>query len=80
MSTIRTAPPAIPDTLLMTAGDLARQLRTSTRTIRRWDQSGQLGPRPLKIGGTVRWRRCDVMAWLSAGCLCRRDWELANKK
>ena len=77
-SSTPTAAPAVPESLLLSAGDLARHLRTTTRTIWRWDQSGQLGPRPLKIGSTVRWRRCEVMAWLSTGCLCRRDWVAAS--
>jgi len=32
-------------------------------------------PRPLKIGGAVRWRLDEIRAWLAAGCPNRQEWE-----
>jgi predicted DNA-binding transcriptional regulator AlpA len=61
--------PPCADTLLVSAADLARELRLSIRTIRRMDASGAL-PRPIRFssGAVIRWRRADIVAWLAAGC------------
>ena len=60
--------------LLVDAIELARQLDMSVRTIRRLDCSGKL-PRPVRIGGAVRWLMTDIEAWLAAGCPDRQRWE-----
>lgn len=39
----------------------------STRTIRRLSDAGK-APKPIRLGALLRWRRLDVLAWLSAGC------------
>jgi predicted DNA-binding transcriptional regulator AlpA len=55
-------------TLLLDAHDLSRELRTSLRTIRRWDAAGIL-PKPIRLtSGAVRWTRDSVVAWLRDGC------------
>jgi predicted DNA-binding transcriptional regulator AlpA len=48
---------------LLTRSDLQRLLRLSDRTIRRLVSSGEF-PRPIKLGGTHRWRREDIRAFL----------------
>jgi prophage regulatory protein len=53
---------------------LAELLGLSLRTIRRLDSSGKL-PRPLRIGGAVRWRLSEVNRWVDAGCPDRAEWE-----
>ncbi len=55
-------------TLLLDAYDLARELRASLRTIRRWDSAGIL-PKPIRLSsGAVRWSREVILAWLRDGC------------
>jgi len=49
----------------MTRPELARFWRVSTRTIERHEMLG-IGPRPIRIGGRVLYRREDVLAWESA--------------
>lgn len=44
-------------------GDVAEFLRVPERTLRRWVASGA-GPRPLRLGRSVRFRPADVAAWL----------------
>lgn len=39
----------------------------STRTVRRLADSGRI-PRPIKLGALLRWRRAEVLDWISAGC------------
>lgn len=69
-------PPAaeLPPALLMTVDDLARELRTSPKTIRRMDAAGRL-PRAVKIGRAKRWPRATIVAWIAAGAPARAEWE-----
>ncbi|MGH7138678.1 MAG: helix-turn-helix transcriptional regulator [Pirellulales bacterium] len=66
--------PELPPALLMTVDDLARELRTSAKTIRRMDQAGRL-PRGIKIGHSRRWARQTIIAWIAAGAPGRKEWE-----
>jgi len=61
-------------TIAVDANQLAEMLGLSVRTVRRLDCSGKL-PRPVRIGGAVRWRRDEIDAWLAAGCPDREQWE-----
>lgn len=56
-----------PDTLAsrITREELALLWRVSARTIERREAMG-IGPRPMKIGGRVLYRREDVLAWEQA--------------
>ena len=49
-------------------------LGLSERTIRRHNAAGKL-PRPVRVGGSVRWRLDEIRAWLDAGCPTRAKWE-----
>ena len=52
---------------LMTVEDLAKVLSVSVRTVWRLRRKACL-PHPVKIGGGVRWRMSDIMAWIERGC------------
>ena len=41
--------------------------------------SGKI-PRPVKIGGAVRWRRQELEDWIAAGCPARSVWDSMNLK
>jgi len=62
------------EVLLIDATGLAKLLGLSLRTVRRLDCSGKL-PRPVRIGGAVRWRVEEVTAWLDADCPGREQWQ-----
>ena len=49
----------------LTNDDLAALLRVPTSTVRYWKHLGE-GPRSLKVGRRVLYRREDVDAWLAA--------------
>lgn len=53
----------MPDELL-TTDDLSGETKIEKRTFDQWRYLGR-GPRFLKIGGHVRYRRADVDAWLA---------------
>jgi len=59
--------------LLLSANDLAKLLGLSLRSIRNLDSAGKL-PRPLRVGGSVRWRRAEIFSWIDSGCPNRETW------
>lgn len=65
--------------LLLTKADLARELRTSVKTIDRMDNAGKL-PRAVRVGRAKRWGRQTIVTWIAAGCPDRHDFERFHKK
>jgi excisionase family DNA binding protein len=60
--------------LLLTADRMAALLEISKRTLWRLRSAGRL-PRPVLLGGSVRWRSDEVRLWVSRGCPTLREWE-----
>lgn len=52
---------------LLTVEDVAALLQVSPRTVWRMRSSCQI-PKPIKVGGGVRWRRQDIESWIAQGC------------
>ncbi len=65
-------------TMLLSAGDVAREFGVSTKTVRRLDLTGKI-PRPVHIGRSVRWRWRELVAWLAAGAPPRDEWHWEPK-
>jgi excisionase family DNA binding protein len=73
-------PPAVAALpLLVRAKQLAVLLGVSVRTIHTWDAAGRL-PAPIRIGGSVSWRRDEIDDWLHAGCPSRAEWSARSGK
>lgn len=61
---------------LLNKAQLGRFLgNVSIATIERLHSTGRLGPRPVKLGRLVRWRRDEIEAWIKAGLPWRTQWE-----
>ena len=61
--------------IAISAKQLSRLLGVSLRQVWRLNATGKL-PRPIRIGGSVRWNRAEVIRWFSeAGCPDRQTWE-----
>lgn len=58
---------------LIPVSEVAKILGFCIRKVKSMDKSGLL-PMSLKIGGSRRWRRADLYAWLAADCPPRRVW------
>lgn len=41
--------------------------------------SGGQVPRPITLGGSVRWRATELREWIAAGCPDRRTWEAMQR-
>ena len=52
-------------TRLLTVEELAERLGLVRDTLYHWRVRGE-GPRAIKVGGRVRYRQCDVEAWLQS--------------
>jgi excisionase family DNA binding protein len=61
------APATIPFPELLSAETVAALLQVSVRTVWRLRASGRL-PRPVQVGGSIRWRADDVRQWIGEGC------------
>ena len=60
---------------LLSAESLAQMIQVSVRTVWRLRSSGKL-PRPVKVGGSIRWRADEVQNWIEDGCPAYAEWEL----
>jgi len=59
---------------LLTAKALGQMLALSKRQIFRLNSCGRI-PKPIRIGGAVRWSAGEISAWLAAGAPERNTWE-----
>ena len=61
--------------LVISAKVLAQLLGVSIRQIWRLNATAKL-PKPSRLGGSVRWLRKEIEAFLEAGCPDRQTWEM----
>ena len=61
------APPDPPEQLLISAPEVAKILGISTRSVWRLRSAGKIVP-PIEIGGLVRWKKADILAWIDQDC------------
>ena len=59
---------------LLSAKMLGDMLSLSKRQVFRLNSAGRI-PKPIRIGGAVRWSADEISAWLSASAPDRRTWE-----
>lgn len=63
---------------LLTAKQVGLMLALSKRQIFRLNASGKL-PRPVRIGGAVRWKLADIIRWQELDCPDRKTFEARQK-
>ena len=59
---------------LLTAKDAAKLCRLSKRSWFRLSSACRI-PKPVRIGGSVRWRQSDIELWLEWNCPDRKEFE-----
>jgi predicted DNA-binding transcriptional regulator AlpA len=61
-----TVSPPVPPSLI----DTAESARLSGCSVRHWRRLVAAGraPQPVRLGGLVRWRRTELLAWIADGC------------
>lgn len=60
--------------LLIDIRQLAALLSRSVASLERDQAAGRL-PAPVRVGGSKRWRRAEIEAWVAAGCPARAAWD-----
>jgi predicted DNA-binding transcriptional regulator AlpA len=63
---------------LLTAKAVGQMLSLSKRQIFRLNSCGRI-PRPLRIGGSVRWSEHTISKWLAAGAPDRKAFEAMQR-
>ena len=66
------------DGLLIDIKGVAMMLGRSPRSVYRDDTAGRM-PKPIKLGGSKKWRAAELLEWIEAGCPDRRKWEASRK-
>ena len=64
---------------LLKASDVGKILNLSKRQVFRLRSSGRIC-KPVKIGGSIRWRESEIVLWIQAGCPDLMRWEIIRKK
>ena len=59
---------------LINVRTVAEMLGISLRQVWRLNATGRL-PKPIRLGGSVKWRRSEILAWLGQNCPARAEWE-----
>ncbi len=62
------------EAIAVCARELAEMLGISLRQTWRLNSAGRL-PRPIRLGGSVRWNRAEVQQWFETACPDRQTWE-----
>jgi len=52
---------------MLPVGDVGALLACSARHVYRLSDAGLMPP-PLRLGSLVRWRKTELLDWISAGC------------
>jgi len=60
--------------LLLSAAETARLLCISRSAFYTLLSSGRIGPLPVRLGRSVRWRIDEIRDWVEAGCPSRDRW------
>ena len=65
----------IPDGVeLLSVRQVAWMLGCGQSVVRQRDKQRML-PKPVRLGGSVKWRRRELIDWISADCPSRQIWE-----
>jgi len=62
----------------MSARQLSQMLGISLRQCWRLNSAGKL-PKPIRLGGSVRWNRAEIERWFEAGCPDRKTWDATKE-
>jgi len=64
----------VQEALAISAHEFAGLFGISLRQVWRLNSAGKL-PRPIRLGGSVRWNRAEIQNWFETGCPDRKAWD-----
>ena len=79
MSTVNAPQAELVAAPLLSAREAAALCGLGLSTWWRHLSSGKV-PAPVKIGGSVRWRREELYAWVDVGCPPREKWDVMSSR
>jgi len=62
------------DKLLLKSEDAAEVLGISRTHLYQLTATGEIGPRPIKLGKCSLWNSLELREWVSSGCPNREQW------
>ena len=67
--------PSAVEPLLVDAAGVGVLLGVSRNMVLKIHSNGRLGPLPVRLGRCVKWRMCELRAWVEAECPARDQWQ-----
>lgn len=64
---------------LLDARQAAQMLGVGESTFHRHRALGLIGPKPIKLGGSIRWDAVHMGQWIDAGCPDSKTWEAIHE-
>ncbi|MFC1794653.1 helix-turn-helix transcriptional regulator [Planctomycetota bacterium] len=64
--------------IAISAKQLSQLLGVSIRQVWRLSATAKL-PKNLRLGGSVKWSRAEIIQWFEAGCPDRQTWDAMNE-
>ncbi len=61
--------------LLLSAAAAAALIGVSRAHLYALHSSGRLGPLPIQLGKSSRWRRDELESWVASDCPSRQQWQ-----
>ncbi len=75
MEKTKTTKPKLDEqSIAVSAKQLSRLLDVSLRQVWRLNATARL-PKNIRLGGSRKWSRAEIMRWFEAGCPNRQAWE-----
>lgn len=72
--TIKNKVSSNPQSIAISAKQLSRLLGVSLRQVWRLNATAKL-PKNIRLGGSRKWSRAEIMRWFEVGCPDRQTWE-----
>jgi predicted DNA-binding transcriptional regulator AlpA len=67
------------ESLLLSAKESAKLLGVCASHFHGLNNSGRLGPLPIRLGRRALWSRKELEAWIAHECPARRQWQEMKK-
>ena len=65
--------------MLLSVKEVCQALDIGRSTLYRLKSSGKV-PNPVRIGGSLKWRKAELEDWIAAGCPPMSRWEWQGDK
>ena len=64
--------------ILLSVNEVAAILELNQQTVRNMANDGRM-PKPIKVGGSVRWKKDTIFEWIESGCPTEKSQERGER-